>query len=151
MPQHIVHLESCVHSTNTLAFTVKYTGLYLDIYKVVAVMKFQQKYEQRVSTLCFGTWKQSCYTRLALVELQKCIKNAKTPLHFFCNFKILHLNPLPTRLCHVIYCCGNKSYPCLVGIGLKQFCILKFHNYHQLKFLSGATFFFFNSIYGSPT
>ena len=55
MPQHIVHLESCVHSTNTLAFTVKYTGLYLDIYKVVAVMKFQQKYEQRVSTLC-GFW-----------------------------------------------------------------------------------------------
>jgi hypothetical protein len=27
-------------------------------------------------------------------------------------------NPIPTRLCHVIYCCGDKSYPCLVGIGL---------------------------------
>ena len=54
MPQHIVHLESCVHSANTLAFTVKYTSLYLEIYKVVTVMKFQQKYEQRVSTGILG-------------------------------------------------------------------------------------------------
>ena len=31
------------------------------------------------------------------------------------------LNPISTRLCHVvIYCCGDKSYPCLVGIGLKK-------------------------------
>ena len=29
------------------------------------------------------------------------------------------LNPIPTRICHVIYCRGDKSYPCLVGIGLK--------------------------------
>ena len=28
------------------------------------------------------------------------------------------LNPIPTRLCHMIYCCGDKSYPCLVGTGL---------------------------------
>ena len=30
------------------------------------------------------------------------------------------INPIPTRLCHVIYCCGDKSYPCLVGIGLSH-------------------------------
>ena len=28
-------------------------------------------------------------------------------------------NPIPTRLCHVIYCHGDNSYPCLVGIGLR--------------------------------
>jgi hypothetical protein len=28
-------------------------------------------------------------------------------------------NPIPARLCHVIYCQGDKSYPCLVGIGLR--------------------------------
>ena len=28
------------------------------------------------------------------------------------------LYPIPTRLCHIIYCCGYKRYPCLVGIGL---------------------------------
>ena len=35
---------------------------------------------------------------------------------FFIDLSIL--NPIPTRLCHVIYCHGDKSYPCLVGIGL---------------------------------
>ena len=31
----------------------------------------------------------------------------------------MYINPIPTRLCYVIYCCGDKSYPCLeVGIGL---------------------------------
>ena len=29
--------------------------------------------------------------------------------------------PIPTRICHVIYWCGDKSYPCLVGIGLNGF------------------------------
>ena len=29
---------------------------------------------------------------------------------------VLCINPIPTRLCHVIYCCGDKNYPCLVGI-----------------------------------
>ena len=29
-----------------------------------------------------------------------------------------NLNPILTRLCHVIYCHGDKRYPCLVGIGL---------------------------------
>jgi hypothetical protein len=28
-------------------------------------------------------------------------------------------NPIPTRLCHVIYCHGDKSYPC--GIWLRPF------------------------------
>ena len=28
------------------------------------------------------------------------------------------INPIPTRLCHVIYGCGDKNYPWLVGIGL---------------------------------
>ena len=27
-------------------------------------------------------------------------------------------SPIPTKLCHVIYCDGDKSYPCLIGIGL---------------------------------
>ena len=30
----------------------------------------------------------------------------------------LQTNPIPTRLCHVIYCHGDKCYPCLVGIVL---------------------------------
>ena len=34
------------------------------------------------------------------------------------NSKFVQLNPIPTRLCHVIWYCGGKSYPCLVGIGL---------------------------------
>ena len=29
-------------------------------------------------------------------------------------------NPIPTRLCHVIYCQGDKSYPCLFGIGFNN-------------------------------
>ena len=30
-------------------------------------------------------------------------------------------NSIPTRLCHVIvYCCSDKNYPCLVGIGLSD-------------------------------
>ena len=29
-------------------------------------------------------------------------------------------SPIPTKLCHVKYCCGDKSYPCLVGIGLNN-------------------------------
>ena len=28
------------------------------------------------------------------------------------------VNPVPTRLCHVIYYHGDKKYPCVVGIGL---------------------------------
>ena len=39
--------------------------------------------------------------------------------------KVRSLNPIPTRFCHVIYCHGDKSYPCLVGIGfttLLSFC-----------------------------
>ena len=28
------------------------------------------------------------------------------------------VNPIPTGLCQVTYCHGDKSYPCLVGIGL---------------------------------
>ena len=31
---------------------------------------------------------------------------------------MLLLYPIPPRLCHVIYCHGDKSYPCLVEIGL---------------------------------
>ena len=31
-----------------------------------------------------------------------------------------NVNPIPTRLCHVIYCCCDKSYPCLVGIVLTR-------------------------------
>ena len=30
------------------------------------------------------------------------------------------VDPIPTWLCHVIYCCGDKSYPCLVGIRLQD-------------------------------
>ena len=31
---------------------------------------------------------------------------------------VIHIefNPIPSRLCHMIYCCGYKSYLCLVGI-----------------------------------
>jgi hypothetical protein len=37
----------------------------------------------------------------------------------FREIKML-LDPIPTILCHVIYYCGDKSYPCLVGIGLRN-------------------------------
>ena len=30
------------------------------------------------------------------------------------------INPIPTRPCHMIYCCVDKSYPCLVGIRLSN-------------------------------
>ena len=35
---------------------------------------------------------------------------------FFVSSQSLTL--IPTKLCPMIYCCGDKSYPCLVGIGL---------------------------------
>ena len=52
------------------------------------------------------------------------------------NFATMYLkerlNPIPTRLCHVIYCWGDKNHPCLVGIGLKVLRLLskvaKSHN-----------------------
>ena len=34
--------------------------------------------------------------------------------------KVPEFNPIPTRLCHMTYCCSDKSYPCLVGIGLSK-------------------------------
>ena len=34
-------------------------------------------------------------------------------------FHFIRINPIPTRLRHVIYCCSDKIYPCLVGIGLR--------------------------------
>ena len=38
-------------------------------------------------------------------------------ISYNCRYKHM-INPIPTRLCHVI-CHGDKSYPCLVGgIGL---------------------------------
>ena len=30
-----------------------------------------------------------------------------------------NFDPVPTRLCHVIYYRGDKKYPCQAGIGLK--------------------------------
>ena len=30
------------------------------------------------------------------------------------------VTPISTRLCHAIYCRSDKSYPCLVGIGLTE-------------------------------
>ena len=33
---------------------------------------------------------------------------------------LLFINPIPTSLSHVIYCHGDNSYPCLVGIGLSE-------------------------------
>ena len=33
---------------------------------------------------------------------------------------VIQFNPIPTRLCRVIYCHGDKSYPCLVGLGLRK-------------------------------
>ena len=40
------------------------------------------------------------------------------------EYYTLHwFNPIPTRLYHVIYCHGDKKYPCLVGIGLLKHSI----------------------------
>ena len=33
---------------------------------------------------------------------------------------VIQFNPIPTRLCHVIYCHGDKSYLCLVGLELRK-------------------------------
>ena len=38
-------------------------------------------------------------------------------ISYNCRYQHM-INPIPTRLCHVIYCHGDKSFPCLVGIGL---------------------------------
>ena len=35
-------------------------------------------------------------------------------------------NPISTRLCHVIYCHSDKSYPCLFGIGFKDLSLYLF-------------------------
>ena len=35
-------------------------------------------------------------------------------------------NPISTRLCDVIYCHGDKSYPCLFGIGFKDLSLYLF-------------------------
>ena len=37
------------------------------------------------------------------------------------SFFIIHIGPSPTRFCHVMYYHGDKSYPCLVGIGSNIF------------------------------
>ena len=49
------------------------------------------------------------------------------------------LNPIPTRLSHVIYCCGYKSYSCLVGIGLKQLHGRLQKMLVTVKFITGIT------------
>ena len=36
-------------------------------------------------------------------------------------------NPITTRLCHVIYCCGDKSNPCLVVMGLNRFLHIRIY------------------------
>ena len=52
---------------------------------------------------------------------------------FFIDLSIL--NPIPTRLCQVIYCHGDKSYHCLVGIGVSEVKYLHGFQATQLFFL----------------
>ena len=43
-----------------------------------------------------------------------------------------NFNPIPTRLCHMIYCHGNKSYYCLVGIVLNCIANIFYHYIQRL-------------------
>jgi hypothetical protein len=57
------------------------------------------------------------------------------------NYLVLKLNPIPARLCHVIYYCIDKSYSCLVGIVLNKIigtpilkpATVKFSKVHGVK------------------
>ena len=48
-------------------------------------------------------------------------------------FKNLQFDPIPTRLCHVIYCHGDKNYPCLVEVGLTEIDSLYCHRISEIK------------------
>ena len=61
-------------------------------------------------------------------------KNLKRPVSN--DFPSCFLNPIPTRLCHAIYCHGDKSYPCLVGIGLNRAPII--HTYSDFSYISAS-------------
>ena len=50
------------------------------------------------------------------------ISNLRIHEFFSRNIFLFSFNPPASiRLCHVIYCCGDKNYPCLGGIGLGSF------------------------------
>ena len=67
------------------------------------------KYTLKVNTYAFS-----------LVECLSQDAIQKDLSHFVIQFSqfIIVFNPIPSRLCHVMYYHGNKKYPCLVGIGL---------------------------------
>ena len=50
----------------------------------------------------------------AKTDMQKLSITTNVWPFLFCQ----SFNPIPTRLCHVIYCHGDKSYACLVEIWL---------------------------------
>ena len=54
-------------------------------------------------------------------------------------FSRSYSNHISTRLCHVICCCGDKSYPCLVGIGISLYWKKIFSVSHYCKIASSNT------------
>ena len=54
----------------------------------------------------------------------------------FSNLNFQHtevsLNPVPTRLCHVIYYHDDNKYHCLVRIGLMQDWVFRLDTYHNI-------------------
>ena len=69
-------------------------------------------------------WNVFIYVGQILIKKNSLFLQIKYQLCTFCG----SFNPIQTRLCHVIYCHGDKSYPCLVGRGLKNYfvgCLLK--------------------------
>ena len=81
------------------------------------------------------------------------------PLHSDSGFTIFSsvlfqnfFNTIPTSLCHVIYCCGDKSYPCLVGMvkpysKLKKILIRSMPNRGQVKPGHRTSGFIFQMMY----
>ena len=63
-------------------------------------------------------------------------------------FKNLQFDPIPTRLCHVIYCHGDKNYPCLVEVGLTEIDSLYCHRISEIKKKS-SNFFKIKILLGS--
>ena len=48
------------------------------------------------------------------------------------SYKSIRFNPVPTRLCHVIYYYGDNEYHCLVRIELMQDWVFRLDTYHNI-------------------
>ena len=56
------------------------------------------------------------YIELGLIHKKQTIQQSPFRIKMANGLGILcQINPIPTRLCHMIYCCGDESYPCLLS------------------------------------